>query len=138
MTHNVFVLLLKDKAKKGDINGYRPIAILNSDIRIIHQILNIRLQSLLKGIVLEHQTAFIPGRSISTNIHLRQLLFIDPDTKFISRNPYQALIMVYFKKAYDMLGIEYIHRVLEHLGLGPHFINAVMGSIIITYERGAS
>ncbi len=74
----------------------------------------------------EHQTAFIPGRSISTNIHLSQL-FIDPDTKFISRNPHQALILVGFTKAYDMLGIEYIHRVLEHLGLDPHFINAVMG-----------
>ncbi len=69
MTYTVFVLL-KDKAKKGDINGYRPISLLNSDIRILHQILNIRLQSVLKGIVSEHQTAFIPGRSISTNIHL--------------------------------------------------------------------
>lgn len=48
--------------------SYRPISLLNSDIKILAKVLAARLNKVIQKLVHPDQSGFIPGRSTSTNI----------------------------------------------------------------------
>ena len=65
---------IKISHKKGDrthIKNYRPITLLNVDLKIITKALSERLKSILSSLVHPNQTC-IPGRHIENNIHITQ------------------------------------------------------------------
>ena len=55
-------------------SGYRPVALLNKDIKLLSKILAFRLEKVLPSLIREDQTGFIKGRSSSFNV--RRLLHI--------------------------------------------------------------
>ncbi len=56
-------LILKKGKCTVDCSGYRPIALLNQDLKILSKILALRLEKVLPFIVKEDQTGFVKGRS---------------------------------------------------------------------------
>ena len=70
---NISLILKKGKCPE-DCASYRPISLLNVDLKILSKVLARRLEGLLPIIVKEDQTGFVKGRNSYNNI--RRLLNI--------------------------------------------------------------
>ena len=54
-------LIYKKGKNPEDCSGYRPIALLNQDLKLLSKILALRLEKVLPSIIKEDQTGFIKG-----------------------------------------------------------------------------
>ena len=114
---------VKISYKKGDrniIKNYRPITLLNIDIKIIIKTLADRLANIIPKLVHANQTC-IPGRHIENNIFLTQDL-ID-HANLTNRN--LAIIFLDQEKAFDRMSHKFIFKILERFGFGTYFIKWV-------------
>lgn len=106
--------------KKGDrnmIKNYRPISLLNIDLKIITKALAIRISSIIANLIDENQTA-VPGRHIENNIHIVQDM-ID----YINDNDESAaLIFLDQEKAFDRMSHSFTIKTLKSFGFGNSFI----------------
>ena len=119
---NVSIIKLSYK-KKGEIcllSNYRPISLINADVKIITKVLAERLKLALPSIIHPTQTA-VYGRRIDQNIHLvRDLIDIanrDNDTA--------AFIFLDQEKAFDRVNHKFLFRVMETFGIGENFVGWV-------------
>lgn len=110
--------------KRGDRtrpSNYRPIALLNSDYRLLAAILGSRLKPQMAEIIDPAQTAFLPGRHIGENIWAMQLLphilAADGRTAFIAHCD--------FAKAYDTVDRDFLLAIMETLGAGTQLLRWV-------------
>ena len=114
---------IKITFKKGDRNllkNYRPITLLNVDLKIITKALALRLSSVLPSLIHPNQTC-VPGRHIENNIHIVQNL-ID----LVNENDGElAIIFIDQEKAFDRMSHSFIIKTLEQFGFGNNFINWV-------------
>lgn len=101
--------------------SYRPISLLNTDIKIISKALAHRLETVLPSIIHQDQTAFIEGRHKSSNtrrlmdlMHYSSLL----QTKII-------IVSLDAEKAFDMVNWTFLFATLRKFGFGEAFINLV-------------
>ena len=111
---------IKTNFKKGDrtrIKNYRPISLLNIDLKIITKALANRLKPILHKVIHDNQTC-IPGRRIETNIHLMQNL-IDHVNEADGN---LAIIFLDQEKAFDRMSHSFILKTLEKFGFGKYFI----------------
>lgn len=130
----VITLLPKKGLDKSLISNWRPITLLNSDVKIISKALANRLQFCIKDVICEDQSGFIRGRSILTNLNNIQAL-IDHTN---ATNGSGALLAVDFAKAFDTVRWDLIFHALEVFGFGE-FILAVVKMLFIkscTYNAG--
>uniref|UniRef100_A0A3P9KND8 Reverse transcriptase domain-containing protein n=1 Tax=Oryzias latipes TaxID=8090 RepID=A0A3P9KND8_ORYLA len=114
-------LILKKGKNSEYCASYRPIALLNQDLKLLSKILALRLEKVLPCLIKEDQTGFIKGRSSSHNI--RRLLNIinicqvqDMDSLVISLDA---------EKAFDRVEWPYLHHILHLFNLGETFIQWV-------------
>ena len=114
-------LLCKDKEKCSDLKNWRPISLLNTDVKILSKILCNRLKQVITTIVNKDQTCGIPGRSILDNLHLLRntLDYVkQKDLKLI-------LLSLDFRKAFDNVSHDFLFKTLSNFGFGPDFIKWV-------------
>ena len=99
---------IKISFKKGErthVKNYRPITLLNIDLKIITKALQIRLNSVISSLIHVNQTC-VQGRSIDNNIHIVQnLIDLINDT-----NGEAALIFVDQEKAFDRVDHSFIFK----------------------------
>lgn len=102
-------------------SSYRPISLINTDIKIISKALATRLETILPSIIHNDQTGFIKGRHSSNNIR-RLLNLIN-----ISQNNQTNRIIVSLdaEKAFDKVNWMFLFTVLQKLGFGESFIHWV-------------
>ena len=62
------IRLIFKKEDRSDLKFYRPISLLNVDVKIITKTLALRLGRMLPSIISNDQTC-IPGRNIASNLH---------------------------------------------------------------------
>ena len=109
--------------KKGDrtkLGNYRPITLLNVDLKIISRLLSKRLSLVLASLIHENQKC-VPGRHITDNIHLIQDL-ID----WINNNEEAAALLLFDQeKAFDRLSHLFLFKTLQAFGFGENFIKWV-------------
>ena len=114
---------IKISFKKGDrslIKNYRPITLLNIDLKIITKAVAKRLSNVLPKLINNNQTC-VPGRHIENNIHIVQNL-ID----HINESEGQlALVFIDQEKAFDRMSHSFILKTLEKFGFGDSFIRWV-------------
>ena len=115
---SVTTLIYKDKGDIFLLANYRPIALINVDIKILAKVLSIRLKIVLPSIIHETQTA-IYGRTIANNIHLVRDI-IDLANK---NDEEAALLFLDQEKAFDRVSHTFLFKVLEKFGFGYCFIN---------------
>ena len=118
--------------KKGDaknLKNWRPISLLNLDYKICSKDLSLRLANVLEFIVSPDQTCSVPGRRITSNLHvLRDIL------DYIDRtNETGILLSLDQEKAFDRVNRAFLLNLLERFGFGPSFIRWVS-----TLYNGAS
>ena len=107
--------------KKGDVKclkNWRPISLLNVDYKICSKALSLRLAKVLQFIVSSDQTCSVPGRKISSNLHvLRDIL------DYIDRtNEPGILLSLDQEKAFDRVNRVFLTKLLDRFGFGPSFI----------------
>ena len=62
-------LILKKGKIPEDCSSYRPISLLNADLKLLYKMLTTRLEGLLPILINDDQTGFIKGRNSYNNMH---------------------------------------------------------------------
>ena len=117
ITKGVITLLKKEgRHVWEDQDDYRPITLLNTELKILAQVLAKRLQLVISDLIGPEQNYVVMGRSIQDNLHLvRQILEgIEDDTE-------AALINLDQSKAFDRVDHRFLAAVLETAGFEPEF-----------------
>ena len=117
VTKGVITLL-----KKGDehvwegLDDYRPITLLNTELKILARVLANRLQIFISDLIGPEQTYAVKGRSIQDNLYLiREVL------EGVEDNTDTALISLDQSKAFDRVDRLFLASVLETAGFQPEF-----------------
>ena len=76
ITKGLIALLKKEgRHVRGDLDDYRPITLLNTELKILARVLANRLQLVISDLVGPEHNYAVKGRSILDNLHLvRQIL----------------------------------------------------------------
>uniref|UniRef100_A0A8C5LPX2 Reverse transcriptase domain-containing protein n=1 Tax=Leptobrachium leishanense TaxID=445787 RepID=A0A8C5LPX2_9ANUR len=99
-------------------SSYRPISLLNTDVKLLARVLANRLQKHLPGLVDLDQVGFIPGREArdaTTRVINAICLAHNDKTPLL-------LLSTDAEKAFDRALWPYLHKVLEGFGLGEGFL----------------
>ena len=113
----VTTLLYKAKGDLSDLANYRPLSLLNVDVKIFTKALTNRLKQVLPTIIHPTQTV-IEGRRIDYNVHLLRDLIQLSNTQ----NLEAAFIFLDQEKAFDRVNHDFLFRTLHAFGFGQTFI----------------
>ena len=110
-------LVYKRKGEIFKLNYYRPIALINVDLKILTKTLSNRLRPILTTIIHHSQTA-VDGRKIDYTVHLiRDLIdLVNKD------NTEAALIFIDQEKAFDRVEHDFLFKTMQAFGIGDGFI----------------
>ena len=117
VTKGVITLLKKGSRHVWEgLDDYRPISLLNTELKILARVLANCLQLVISDLIGPEQTFAVKGRSIQDNLHLiREVLEgIKDDTE-------SALISLDQSKAFDRVDHRFLVSVLESAGFKPEF-----------------
>ena len=117
VTKGVITLLKKGgKHVWEGLNDYRPITLLNTELKILARVLANRLQLVISDLIGPEQTFAVKGRSTKDNLHLIRAVLegIEDDTE-------AALISLDQSKAFDRDDHRFLATVLETAGFEPGF-----------------
>ena len=118
MNTSVTTLIYKDKGSADDLINYRPISLINTDLKILSKALTTRLKPILPHIIHKSQTA-VDGRRIDHNLHLVRDLIDLSNTENLDA----AFIFLDQEKAFDRVDHQFLYRTLQAFGFGDTFIH---------------
>lgn len=113
---------LYKKNDKREIANYRPITLLNSDYKIFTKALSLKLAKAAPSVIHENQAGFIPGRSITEQIRLTQMI---QSFSELDNDGGGAIIALDQEKAYDKIAHDYLWTTLQKLNFPQEFIRTV-------------
>ena len=117
--------------KKGDrknLKNWQPISLLNVNYKICSKVLSLRLSKVLEFIVDPDQTCSVPGRKITSNLHILRDVLDHIDRT----NETGILISLDQEKAFDRVNRTFL---LNLLSLSVFVHPFVFGSILYTMAR---
>ena len=119
-TKSGFITLIYKKGTKTKISNYRPISLLNYDLKIFTKCLTNRLKPFMTNLSHENQYAK-PGKQIFSIANLLRDLWWDAsdsktDAYFVS---------IDFKKAFDSIDQRWLSRVLQKMNFPMKFIRTI-------------
>ena len=117
---SISVLLKKGKDPRC-CSSYRPISLLNVDVKILAKVLALRLESVLPSIINLDQTGFIKNRHSFFNIRRAFNILYTPTS---SQRP-EILMSLDAEKAFDRVEWGYLFYTLRQFGFGDAFISWV-------------
>lgn len=110
----IITLIFKgDDKPQDDPDSYRPITLLNTDVKLVAKVLTLRMGCPLDGILDVTQTAFVPGRWIGDNVlyHLEELEYIEATQQSA------CILGLDFNKAYDRVHRGWLLQCMAALGI---------------------
>ena len=114
----VIKLIYKKTGEIFLLKNYRPISLINVDIKILTKTLANRLKYILPTIIHMSQTA-VYGRKIEQTIHMIRDL-IDLSNKGEEQ---AAFIFLDQEKAFDRVDHTFLYKTMRAFGIGEHFIS---------------
>ena len=113
------ITLLEKKGKdKRYIESWRPISLINVEVKIASKALAKRLESILPEIVHHNQNGFIKGKSIFDAVRTVDDILELAETT----NRSGILVAIDFEKAFDSLDHSFLFKVLEKFNFGLYFL----------------
>lgn len=110
ITQDNIILFLKKDKDPTNCGSYRPISLLNVDIKFLAKVMAHRLESVLPKVISEDQTGFIKGRYSFTNIHRFANVIYSPGP---SSTP-EDVISLDVEKAFDRVECKIlIYRIVK-------------------------
>ena len=114
----LITLIYKKGGKPRDrLSSYRPITLLNCDIKLVGRVLSDRMQPALDYLIDPAQTAFIRGRQITDNVFNRQALIDYLEASGAGAPPTGCLLFLDIAKAYDRVDRAWLMRCASAFGL---------------------
>ena len=107
-------LLRKNKHSGDGISNFRPLAMLNTDLKILAKILADRLQIALPGLICSEQTCAVKGRNIQDSLYIVRTII-----EKIHGNA--TLINLDQSKTFDRVDHAFLETVLSAVGFRFHF-----------------
>ena len=112
------IRLVFKKEDRSDLKFYRPIPLLNVDVKIITKMLALRLGKILPSVISKDQTG-IPGRNIAMNLHT-----LNDIVKYVnSKNVEAAILFLEQEKSFDRVDQQSLLKTLKHLNFGDNLIS---------------
>lgn len=112
---SVITCLPKDGKDRRYMSNWRPISLLNTDIKIASAAIANRLKPVLPFIISDTQNGFIKDRFIGENIRL----LYDLMHYLEEHNMTGLLLLVDFEKAFDSVEWDFIVKALKSFNFGP-------------------
>ena len=105
------------KGDRKNLKNWRPISLLYVDYKIVSKVLSSRLSKVLNTTVDSDQSCSVPGRTISSNLHiLRDVLDYIDRTKETG-----ILVSLDQEKAFDCVNRMFLQNLLTKYGFGSDF-----------------
>ena len=115
----IIKLLEKPNKDKRYVANWRPISLLNFDLKLISKSLATRLKNVLGKLIDSRQTAYVNERFIGESGRL-----IDDVIKVCDMQKLSGyLLTIDFEKAFDSLNHNFIFTILKKYGFGNNFID---------------
>ncbi|KAE9298518.1 hypothetical protein PR003_g23215 [Phytophthora rubi] len=117
------IFCLKKSGDGGDPLNYRPLALLNTDYKILTRLLTTQVRTTLARRISIFQQGFVPGRQIHATIDYfaaaQRMALCSDDAR-------DALaLLLDFAKAYDSLDRQFLYAVLRRHGYPRHFVQVI-------------
>ena len=113
------ITLIPKNSNVTSIKNYRPISLLCVDYKILSKLLCERLKKVLHKVIYNKQFCCVPGKSINQcNMELRDVVYYGND-----RDLELALVNLDWYKAFDLVPVDFISKVLLALGFGEDFVS---------------
>ena len=119
-TKSGFITLIYKKGPKTKISNYRPISLLNYDLKIFTKCLTNRLKPFMTNLSHENQYAK-PGKHIFSIANLLRDLWWDASDSKIDA----YFVSLDFKKAFDSIDQRWLSRVLQKMNFPTKFIRTI-------------
>ena len=120
--HQAVITLIEKPGKDACLlKSWRPISLLNVDVKILSSVLSSRIKGLLPKLISENQSAFVTNRNISNPIRI-----ISDVIHYCENNrANQILFAADFAPAFDSISHQFLYQVLEKFGFSENFIRWV-------------
>ena len=116
VTKGVISLMRKKDTTGKLMKDWRPITLLNTELKILAKVLTNRLREVVDSLIGPEQTYAMAGRSIRSNLHLiREVL------EGVEDDQNAALVSLDQSKAFDRVDHRYLFKVLDAAGFHPGF-----------------
>ncbi len=127
LTQATIALLLKKDKDPTLCSSYRPLSLLNADVKVLAKVIASRLENVLPYIISDEQNGFIKGRQLFFNT---RTLFNIIYSKHLTELP-ELVISLDAEKAFDRVEWEYLFAVLKKFGFGDKFIAWILPPVFI-------
>lgn len=118
--HQAYLTLIHKDLKDPELcASYRPIALLNNDLKILTKLLATRLYPLLPSVIDSDQTGFMPKRT--TDVNLRRL-FTNIHAQH-NNSGTRAIALLDIEKAFDTVEWPFLWETLRRMGFPLRFIS---------------
>ena len=114
----IITLIEKRDKDKRYLSNWRPISLINVDVKIGSKAIAKRLENVLPSIIHYNQCAYVKGRTIFDAVRT-----VDDIMEFSERyNLEGRMICIDFNKAFDTVSRDFLFRTLSSFGFGPSFL----------------